>query len=154
MRKSPIRILVFSLLVLIGALPGNLKAQSLASVSTDHKETTAYPSYPVNDPIYYFCTQEGVNAGSLTAKSTGTSVSFLWEKFDQVSLKFLNFSNETATTSTLNRLADGCYRVTFSENGTNYQFRAWVLNGWSKPVASVAVLCTSITTCRPGKPFR
>lgn len=135
--------LKFLSLVLFLTLPGKLKAQSLNSDNAGHKETTAYPTYPVNDPIYFFCTGEGVNAANLTARSAGSSVTFLWEKFDQVAVKFVNFSNETGTSSNIKTLADGCYRVSFAENGTSYQFRAWVLNGWSRPVATYTqTICT------------
>jgi gliding motility-associated-like protein len=125
-------------LVLMFSLPGKLQAQSLSSGNADKKETTNYPTFPVNDPIYFFCTQEGVASANLTAKSAGSTVSFLWEKFDPVALKFLTVSNETSTASTISNLMDGCYRVSFTENGQNFQFRAWVLNGWSSPVATIA----------------
>ena len=107
------------------------------SGNADFKETTAYPTFPNNDPIYYFCTQEGIDAGSLIVKSAGTSVSFLWEKFDPATQRFGSFSNETGVSSQLTRLADGCYRVSFSEKGVNFVYRAWILNCWSKPVASI-----------------
>ena len=134
------RTFIFELLplVLILSLPGKLQAQSLTSVNADHRETTAYPAFPSNDPIFFFCTQEGVATASLTAQSAGSTVSFLWEKFDPVTVKFQNYSNETGITSSQNHLADGCYRVSFSENGSNYQFRAWVLSGWIRPVATIA----------------
>ncbi|MCX6220082.1 MAG: gliding motility-associated C-terminal domain-containing protein [Bacteroidia bacterium] len=145
MFRTPIFFLSLLLLVLITILPGNLQAQSLVSGNADYKENTAYPTFPVNDPIYFFCTQEGADIGSLTAKSASATVSFLWEKFDPATLKFVSFSNETGTTSIISRLSNGCYRVSFTENGQNYQFRAWVLNGWSKPVAAIAEsTCTSL----------
>ncbi|MEI7421470.1 MAG: gliding motility-associated C-terminal domain-containing protein [Prolixibacteraceae bacterium] len=125
------------LLTLCLSLPGKLMAQSLTSGSASNKENTAYPVFAVNDPIYYFCSQQGVPSGSLTARSAGSSVSFLWEKFDPATLKFLNYSNFTGSVSTLNNLADGCYRVSFTENGTNYIFRSWVMNGWVTPVATI-----------------
>ncbi|MCL4483630.1 MAG: hypothetical protein M1445_13645, partial [Bacteroidetes bacterium] len=124
-------------LVLVLSLPGKLQAQSLTSGNAVLRENTAYPTFPVNDPIFYFCAEEGVAIASLTAQSAGSTVSFLWEKFDPVALKFVNFTNETGTTSTQNHLSDGCYRVSFTENGANFQFRAWVLNGWMRPAAAI-----------------
>ncbi|MEI7831180.1 MAG: gliding motility-associated C-terminal domain-containing protein [Prolixibacteraceae bacterium] len=145
MLYNPKRILAILLLVFVNFLPGMLKAQSLSSVSADFKENTTYPTFPINDPIYYFCTQEGIDAGSLIAKSAGSSVSFLWEKFDPAAQRFANFSNDTGVSSSLTRLADGCYRVSFSENGVNFVYRAWILNCWSKPVAAIVEsTCTQL----------
>ncbi len=124
-------------LVLMLSLPGKLQAQSLTSGNAAFRETTAYPVFPANDPIFYFCAEEGVATASLTAQSAGSTVSFLWEKFDPATVKFQNFTNETGATSTQTHLSDGCYRVTFTGNGTNYQFRAWVLNGWMRPAAVI-----------------
>jgi gliding motility-associated-like protein len=125
-------------LVLVLSLPGKLQAQSLTSGNAAYQETTAYPVFPTNDPVFYFCAEEGVATASLTAQSAGSTVTFLWEKFDPVAVKFVNFTNETGTTSTQTRLADGCYRISFTENGKNLQFRAWVLNGWMRPAAAIA----------------
>lgn len=139
------RILAILLLVLVNFLPVRLEAQSLASANADFKETTAYPTFPSNDPIYYFCSQEGINSGSLVAKTASASVSFLWEKFDPVTQKFIGFSNDTGVSSSLTRLEDGCYRVSFSEGGVNFVFRAWILNSWSKPFAAIVEsTCTQL----------
>jgi gliding motility-associated-like protein len=138
--------LFFLLLLLLSGIfyaKENLYAQSLSSASASFKETTAYPTFPANDPIWYFCTQEGVPAGSLTAQSAGASVAFVWEKFDPATVTFRNYANDTGVTSTKNQLADGCYRVSFTENGKNLQFRAWIMNGWSRPAAAIALsTCT------------
>lgn len=138
MLSSPKHILAVLLLVLGSFLTGKLRAQSLASVNANFRENTAYPTFPGKDPIFFFCTQEGVATASLTAQSSGSSVTFLWEKFDPVTVKFQNFSNDTGTSSTLKNLTDGCYRVSFTESGTNYQYRAWVINSWITPTATIA----------------
>jgi gliding motility-associated-like protein len=136
---------LFFLLVIL-MLPFQLMSQSLSSGNANHRETTSYPTFPTNDPVFYFCTQEGVPAGSLTARSAGSQVSFLWEKYNPVTLKFENYSNETGVTSTRSQLTDGCYRITFTENGTNYTFRAWVMNGWMRTAASIASsTCTALS---------
>ncbi len=136
-RKRNHLLLLFSV-VLLFAFPGLLTAQSIFSGNAGFKETTAYPTFPTNDPIWYFCSVEGVAAGSLTAQSAGSSVTFLWEKFDPTGLKFVNYSNDTGILSAQTNLSDGCYRVSFTENGKSFQFRAWVMNGWSKPSAAIA----------------
>lgn len=144
-----LRILHFTLaffsLLFVGFLPGKLQAQSLASGNASKQEVTTYPTFPVNDPIYFFCTQEGLSVASLTAKSASVPVAFLWEKFDQATVAFQFFRSESATNSTISNLSDGCYRVSFTEGGTNYQYRAWVMNGWAKPVAVIASsTCTNL----------
>jgi gliding motility-associated-like protein len=116
----------------------SLAAQSLISGNYDQKQQTAYPVFTPNDPVYFFWGQEGTATASLTAQSAGASVSFLWEKYDPVTAKFLNFTNFTGTSSLINNLADGCYRVTFTENGKQSQFRAWVFNAWIRPDAKIA----------------
>jgi len=78
MFRTPIFYLSLLSLVLITILPGNLQAQSLVSGSADYKENTAYPTFPVNDPIYFFCTQEGTDIGSLTTKSVVPNGASLW----------------------------------------------------------------------------
>jgi gliding motility-associated-like protein len=134
---------LLSMLFFVFFLPGRAEAQSLSSGNANFKETTAYPTFPTNDPIWYFCSQEGVPAVSLTAQSAGTTVAFVWEKFDPATVTFRNYANDTGVTSTKNQLTDGCYRVSFSENGKNFQFRAWVMNGWSGPSAAIALsTCT------------
>ncbi len=138
MVRNRIYLVVLLPLVLVLSLPGKLQAQLLTSLSAAFKETTSYPTFSSNDPVWYFCAQEGVAAGSLTAQSAGTLVTFLWEKFDPTTATFRNYANDTGTTSTKNQLADGCYRVSFTENGKNFLFRAWVLNAWSRPSAAIA----------------
>lgn len=133
----------FLLLLLSWVLPHQLLSQSLTAVNPSYSETTAYPSFPTNDPIYYFCTQEGVAAASLKAQSAGSVVTFLWEKYNPATQKFENFTSDTGLASTKGQLADGCYRVSFSENGAAYTYRAWVMNGWMQATASVALsTCT------------
>ena len=146
MFKSFLSFLVLLPLVLVTTLPGRLSAQTLSAGNADFRENTSYPAFSANDPIFYFCTQQGVATASLTAKSAGSTVSFLWEKYDPVTAKFVSFSNETATTSTINRIEDGCYRVSFTENGTTIQSRAWVFNSWSTPAANITKsTCTSVS---------
>jgi len=130
--------MVSLVLVAVFSLPGKLQAQSLTAGNANKQEMTIYPTFPVNDPIYFYCSSQGVYTASLTAKSSGATVSFLWERYDPLAVKFQSYSNETAATSTISNLADGCYRVTFAENGSNYQYRAWVMNGWLMPVAAIA----------------
>jgi len=146
MFKSNFYFLLLIPLVLMTTLPGRLTAQSLSSANANFRENTAYPTFPTNDPIYYFCSQQGNETASLTAKSAGSVVTFLWEKYDPVALKFINFSNETAVTSTISRILDGCYRVSYTENGKTIQSRAWVFNSWSAVAANISQsTCSSVS---------
>ena len=111
--------------------------QSLTSTTASFSEQTSYPVFAGKDFIYYFCGSTGHQSGSLTAKSSGQQVTFTWDKFTPATGVFTFYSNETGITSLLSGLTDGCYRVSFRENGTDYQFRAWVLNGWITPAATV-----------------
>ncbi len=112
-------------------------SQSLTSGSASYTEQTSYPVFSPNDPIFYFCGTEGHQSGSLTASSAGTTVTFSWEKYNPVSNNFEFLVSETAAQSTQTSLADGCYRVSFTENGNLNQFRAWVFNGWLNPSAEI-----------------
>ena len=111
--------------------------QSLTSTSSSFSEQTAYPVFNGKDLIYYFCGTEGHQSGSLTAISSGGTVTFSWEKYTSGSGAFSYYSNETGSTSVLTGLGDGCYRVSFTDNGVNYQFRAWIINGWISVTSAI-----------------
>lgn len=112
--------------------------QSLVSTSASFAEQTSYPVFSGKDFIYYFCGTSGHQNGSLKASSSGSQVTFTWEKFNPVSGSFSFFSNETGASSVLTGLDNGCYRVSFRENGVDRLFRAWVMNGWAEPTAAIA----------------
>ena len=111
--------------------------QSLASPSSSFSEQTAYPVDQGRDFIYYFCGTSGHQTGSLTASSSGAQVTFVWDKYTIASGSFSFYSNDTGIMSTINGLADGCYRVSFRDNGIDKQFRAWVINTWISPKAII-----------------
>jgi len=112
-------------------------SQSLTSPSASFTEQTSYPVFGGKDLIYYFCGTSGHQSGSLSAFSAGSLVTFTWEKFDPSSGSFSFFTNETGTTSVLSSLVNGCYRVSFRENGADFLFRAWIMNGWTEATASI-----------------
>lgn len=115
-----------------------LYSQSLTSGSADFTEKTNYPVFAPNDPIFYFCGTEGDQKGSLTAMSGGQTVTFTWEKYNPATRTFNLLLTEVSDKSTQSNLADGCYRVSFTENGNSFQFRAWIFNGWIVPTAAVS----------------
>jgi len=112
--------------------------QSLISPSASFSEQTSYPVFPQKDFIYYFCGSGSHQSGSLKAVSSGPSVTFTWEKYNPVSGSFGFYSNETGTSSVLTGLDNGCYRVTFRENGNDFIFRAWVMNVWTETTAAIS----------------
>jgi len=127
---------VMSIFLLFSA---NIAAgQSLASPTASFSEQTSYPAFPSKDLIYYFCGSNGHQSGALKAASKSASVTFNWEKFNPVTGIFDFYSNETGLTSTLTGLSNGCYRVSFRENGIDYSYRAWIMNGWIVPSASIS----------------
>jgi gliding motility-associated-like protein len=122
-------VLLFSVKIVAG--------QSLGSPSASFSEQTSYPIFPAKDFIYYFCGTKGNQNGSLKALSSGVSVTFNWEKYNIISGSFSFYSNETGASSVLTGLDNGCYRVSFRDNGVDRLFRAWVINVWTEPTASV-----------------
>ena len=111
--------------------------QSLATTSASFSEQTNYPVFAGKDLIYYFCGSAGHQSGTLTASSSGQSVTFNWEKYTPASGSFSYYSNDTGVTSVISGLGDGCYRVSFRDNGVDYQLRAWINNDWITPTASI-----------------
>jgi len=106
--------------------------QSLISTSASFAEQVAYPQFAGKDLIYYFCGANGEQKGTLRAVSSGVPVTFSWEKYNPATGTFNSFSNETGSSSDLSGLDNGCYRVTFRENGADLIFRAWILNSWEE----------------------
>ncbi len=112
--------------------------QSLSSPLASFAEQTSYPVFAGKDFIYYFCGTNGQQSGSLKATSSGMLVTFAWDKYNPVSGTFSFFTNETGTSSTLSALDNGCYRVSFRDNGVDYLFRAWIMNGWIEVTAGIS----------------
>lgn len=112
--------------------------QSLVAPSASFAEPTSYPVFAGKDFIYYFCGADGHQSGALKANSAGSQVTFTWDKFNPTTGTFSFFTNETAMSSTLSALGNGCYRVSFRENGVDYLYRAWIMNGWIDATAAVS----------------
>ena len=128
--------IILTIMLLFGV--NLVDGQSLSSPSSSFSEQTSYPVFPQNDFIYYFCGSNGHQSGALKAVSSGTLVTFTWEKYNSASGSFGFFNNETGVSSSLAGLANGCYRVSFRENGVDYLFRAWIMNGWLEPTSTIS----------------
>ena len=127
-------LVIFSVLVLRS---GEVAGQSLTAPTASFSEQTAYPVFSPNDRIYYFCGASGHQNGSLKALSSGQTVTFTWEKFNPVTGVFDFIIEESAPSSTLSAQGDGGYRVRFRDSGVDYVFRAWIINSWIQPTATI-----------------
>jgi gliding motility-associated-like protein len=120
--------------------------QSLASTSASFSTQTSYPVFSAKDIIYFFCGINGHQDGTLKAVSSGVTVTFTWEKYNSGSGSFSFYSNETGVSSSLSGLSNGCYRVSFRDNGVDYLFRAWIMNGWTEVTSVITESnCQSFT---------
>ncbi|WP_297100799.1 gliding motility-associated C-terminal domain-containing protein [uncultured Draconibacterium sp.] len=110
-----------------------LQAQ-ISSPGADATDVTQYPVFSETDDIFIFCSSDSMmEVGSLTATSQlqGTKT-FLWEKYSETSASFELYYQESAdaTSSQIDALADGCYRITITQGTTTEVDRAWVFNNW------------------------
>ena len=135
-QSFPLRLAILTAIFILTNLY-HVCGQSLSSPTASKSEQTAYPVFQGQDNIYYFCGTIGQQNGSLRAVSSGLTVSFLWEKFDSTTGNFSYLSNDTGISSSINALANGCYRVSFRDNGVDYLFRAWIMNSWIEPTATI-----------------
>ncbi len=122
---------------LIFFLQERIEAQSLSAPTASFSEMTSYPVFTPNDRIYYFCGVREHQNGSLTAVSSGPTVTFTWEKYNPSTGNFDFIIAESAVSSSLTGLADGGYRVRFNDSGNDYLFRAWVFNSWVQSTAAI-----------------
>ncbi|QIA07330.1 T9SS type B sorting domain-containing protein [Draconibacterium halophilum] len=119
-----------------------LQAQ-ITSPGADATDVTQYPVFTETDDIFIFCSNDSLNdVGALTASTelTGTKT-WLWEKYNETTGVFeLEFQESTdATSSQINALADGCYRITITQGATTEVDRAWVFNNWMYAGGEVTV---------------
>lgn len=110
-----------------------LQAQ-ISSPGADATDVTQYPVFPETDDIFIFCSSDSIiEVASLTATTELQGAkTFLWEKYSEASASFELYYQESAdaTSSQIDALADGCYRITITQ-GTNTEVdRAWVFNNW------------------------
>lgn len=117
----------------------------ISANTAGNTRSTAYTNGVANDPVFVFCETQG----QLTATPSGggANLDFYWEKYDPTINGFGALSNELgASTSTINNLDQGGYKVTIYDNsGTTVDcFRAWVFLDTIKVETD-----TIIPTCQP-----
>ena len=113
-----------------------------AQISSEAEDMvpTEYSS-GTQDQIYIFCTAPNEQAGMLKADAPGGgAASFEWGKYNPATGSFDVFltENSGSTSSTVNNLADGGYRVTVTEGTESTVYTAWVMNSWYTATAEVS----------------
>lgn len=103
----------------------------ITAPGASHSETTSYPSFPENDPVFIFCALPGQQNGVLEATTEmDGEKNFIWEKFNIASGTFESYSSEATqeNSSRISGLADGCYRATIVSETGQEVYRAWIFN--------------------------
>lgn len=124
-------------LFVISVVPFLSKAQILSVA--DATEPTEYAS-GAQDNIYVFCGTRGEQNGELTAtEPSGEIASFEWSKYNTQTGNFDVIRNENSgtTTSTIDGLADGGYRVKISSASGENTYTAWVFNNYIEALAEI-----------------
>ncbi len=126
-------ICLFAFVFLFSMHPKYLCAQLTAPLANG-TAFTEYPVYNETDEIFIFCgTEQQPATGELTATTdlTGTKT-FLWEKYNPQAAAFEFYFSESVegTTSSVDNLSAGCYRVTITQGATTEIYRAWLLSDW------------------------
>ncbi len=128
----------FSLIVFLFftiSVKAQITADADATIPTNYSSGT-------QDNIYIFCTSEGESVAGLTASfSSNAAADYEWLKYNSSTQSFDAFStdNSEATSSTINNLEDGAYRVNVTSGGNTETYTAWVFNNWYTPVAEIPV---------------
>ncbi|WP_423126784.1 gliding motility-associated C-terminal domain-containing protein [Gaoshiqia sp. Z1-71] len=110
------------------------------SAVADGETTTAYSSGP-QDQIYIFCASPNETVASLTATYPGGGAAlFEWTKYNPASGLFDAYEtdNPGSSSSTVNSLPDGAYRVQISSGGNNETYTAWVFNNGYSATAEIS----------------
>jgi hypothetical protein len=114
-------------------LNAQITANSDVSILTEYSSGS-------QDSIFIFCTEEGAAVASLTASfSSGAAADFEWLKYNNSTSTFEAFQNDNtgATSSTINNLANGAYRVNVTSGGNTETYTSWVFNNWYSATADI-----------------
>jgi len=104
----------------------------ITSATADHIDTLSYPAgNPARDPLFVFYQMDGVSKpGSLTASYPGAgNFNFEWSMYNPAINGFdPSFSTDFGTTSSVNNLDDGGYRVRIWDGtGIDITLMSWVM---------------------------
>jgi len=104
----------------------------IQSASADFSDSLVYPVFPEKDPYFVFHTPDASEQpvwGSLEASfSPGIPpFNFTWTRWDTMSASFQLYDTDLgASSSSIDNLDWGCYRVHISSLDTDTTFRAWI----------------------------
>jgi hypothetical protein len=93
---------------------------------------TSYPSSPgVKDPVFIYCSQTGTESGTLTSTRPGGGgpFTFKWFRWDELTHSFSTTvkTDTGVTSSTVNNLAEGGYKVEIENSGIpDTSFVGWI----------------------------
>jgi PKD repeat protein len=130
-------------------LPLQLVAQLTATGANSIRYTT-YPSSPgVKDPVFFYCNSIGTERGELTAVHPGGtgSYNFSWYQWNNLTSSFSIpiKTDPGVSSSTINNLTEGGYKVDIDNAGTITSFTAWIL--FDKPPVVDAKLQNPLKNC-------
>lgn len=114
-------------------------AEAQVFADSDDVTLTEYSS-GAQDNIYLFCSAPNEDVGELSVMaSDGLGANFEWFKYNSATASFDVFmiDNSGNTSSVINNLADGCYRVNVASGSITETFTAWVFNSWYSVTAEI-----------------
>jgi len=128
--------------LVIALLLSSLAEAQLTAPGNSAVRYTSYPSAPeARDPVFIYCNTPGTVTGTLVAGSPGgtSPFNFEWLRWSDTTASFsIPVKTETGvTTSTIDNLADGGYKVIIS-GGFDTSYIAWVFT--DKPHAGASLL--------------
>ncbi|RQO30684.1 hypothetical protein DBR32_08100 [Taibaiella sp. KBW10] len=128
-------------------LPSGIYAQ-ITAIGNTGQTTTNYPGGITNVPIYVWCATGSATPASLRVNpATAGSYTFNWYKFDANTTSWQAYTTANGTSSTINNLPSGGYRVEIA-NGANAIiecYHTWVWNlGGTVSITNPNPNCTTV----------
>jgi len=121
--------LFFGILIVLLLCQSTLTAQ-ISAPSASYSSTTEYTS-GIQNEIFVFCDEAGVNMGELKAVSSDgeSGWNFTWTKWNSVTASFDAHSVENGVAeSTVSGLENGLYHVKVEKGAEVRDYQAWVIN--------------------------
>jgi gliding motility-associated-like protein len=144
--RLPVR---FRFLIATLIMPLSLLAQ-LTAPGRNAVRYTSYPSAPsVKDSIFFYCNRTGFERGTLMAHHPGGAgtYNFAWFKWNDLTNSFnIPIKNESGvSSSSVNNLTEGGYKVEIDSAGFIKSFTAWIF--FDLPPIAEAKLGNPMKSC-------